>query len=69
MWQYLYKVFTTNQGVYICYLLPIVYFMAILLEVISSKIRRHDHIGGKDIIAAVAILLIFVDFVDICIFS
>ena len=63
MWQSIYTVFTTYDGVYIFYLVPIVYFIVIVLNVISSRHKEHQRIGIKDLSVVAAILLILLDFV------
>ena len=63
MGQQLYKVFTTYEGMYIFYLIPIVYFLTIVFRTVYSQTRLHKQIGARGVIAAVAILLIFLDFV------
>lgn len=62
MWQQLYNAFTTYEGVYISYLAPISYFAAIVFIVISSRRTLHNRIRSKDLIAAVAMVLISLDF-------
>ena len=63
MWQQLYTVFTTYEGMYIFYLIPIVYFVTIVFKTVYPKIRLQTPIGVHGIIAAVAISLISLDFV------
>jgi hypothetical protein len=63
MWQSMYTVFTAYEGVYIFYLVPIVYFIVIVLNVISSRHKEHQRIGIKDLSVVGAILLILLDFV------
>ena len=63
MWKQLYTVFTTYEGVYIFYLIPIVYFMIIVCNVIVSKRSLSQRFGAKDITAAAIIVLILLDFI------
>lgn len=63
MWQSIYAVLTTYEGIYIFYLLPIVYFMTIVYNVISSRRREHHRIGIRDLTVVAAILLISLDFI------
>ena len=62
MQQQLYSALTTYPGMYICYLFPIVYFLGLISNIISSMIRRHIPIGVKDVISGVGICLILLDF-------
>ncbi len=64
MWQSIYTIFTTYEGVYVFYLIPIIYFIMIVFSVISSRHREHKRIGVKDVTVVVAILLILLDFVN-----
>jgi hypothetical protein len=63
MWQSLYTVFTAYEGGYIFYGVPIVYFIVIVLNVISSRHKERQRIGMKDLSVVAAILLILLDFV------
>ena len=64
MWQLLYKGFTSYEGVYLLYLVPIIYFIIIVVGVLASKRRPHQHIGAKDVIAVLAIGFITLDFIN-----
>lgn len=64
MWQAIYTVLTAYAGVYIFYLIPIVYFITIVVSVISSRRARHKRLAARDGIAAVAMGLIALDFVN-----
>jgi len=64
MWQFIYTIFTTYEGVYIFYLIPIVYFITIVFNVLSSRRRDHKRMGVRDVTVAVALLLILLDFVN-----
>lgn len=63
MWQLMYTVFTTYEGIYIFYLVPIIYFIVIILNIISFKHKERRRIGIKDLSVVAAILLILLDFV------
>jgi hypothetical protein len=62
MFQLIYTAFTAYEGVYIFYLLPVVYFVVIVFSVIFSKHKLRQPIKIKDVMAMVAIVLIFLDF-------
>jgi hypothetical protein len=62
MLRFVYTVFTTYEGMYLCYLVPVVYFLAITFTIISSKMKRRETLKGQDIVAAGAILLVLLDF-------
>jgi hypothetical protein len=64
MWQLLYKGFTSYEGVYLLYLVPIIYFIIIVVGVFASKRRLHQPIGAKDVIAVLAIGFITLDFIN-----
>ena len=64
MWQLLYKGFTSYEGVYLLYLVPIIYFIIIVVGVLASKRRLHQRIGAKDVIAVLAIGFITLDFIN-----
>lgn len=64
MWQLLYKGFTSYEGVYLLYLVPIIYFISIVVGVLASKRRLHQRIGAKDVIAVLAIGFITLDFIN-----
>jgi len=64
MWQLLYKGFTSYEGVYLLYLVPIIYFIIIVVGVLASKRRLHQRIGAKEVIAVLAIGFITLDFIN-----
>jgi hypothetical protein len=64
MWQLLYKGFTSYEGVYLLYLVPIIYFIIIVVGVLASKRRLHQRIGAKEVITVLAIGFITLDFIN-----
>ncbi len=63
MWQQMYTAFTTYEGLYIFYVVPIIYFLAIVCTVISSRRTLHKRVRSLDLIAALAMALIALDFI------
>ena len=64
MLQQLYAALTTYEGMYVCYLIPIVYFLFIVLKSVLSRTRQQKSVGIREVAAVVAILLIAADFVN-----
>lgn len=64
MWQLLYKAFIAYEGVYLFYLLPIIYFILIVFRVLSSKRLLRQRMSGQDVITVFAIGLITLDFMN-----
>jgi hypothetical protein len=62
MWQYVYRGLTVYAGMYLCYLLPIGYSIVIFYAVLSSKLRRGERLRGYDLLVAIALMLVSVDF-------
>lgn len=62
MWRQCYLALTTYQGMYLCYLAPIVYFFILIGKLLSHGVKRHAFIGVKDFSAGAAIGLIALDF-------
>jgi hypothetical protein len=62
MLRFVYTVFTTYQGMYLCYLVPVAYLLSIIFMMISSKMKRREALQGQDVVAAGAVLLIVLDF-------
>jgi hypothetical protein len=57
-----YTLFTTYEGMYLCYLFPVAYLLAIIFMMISSKMKRREALKGQDVAAAGAVLLVVLDF-------
>ncbi len=64
MLQAIYRVLTTHVGMYLCYVIPIVYFLVIVLGSVVSRLKERKAIGAKGIAAVVAIGVILLDFVN-----
>jgi hypothetical protein len=62
MWQLLYKALIAYEGVYLFYLAPIIYFLIIVFNVFSSKRPFLQHMSSQDVITALAIGFITLDF-------
>jgi hypothetical protein len=60
----LYEVLTKYEAVYLFYLVPIAYFMSIVIRLIYYKLRYHQQIYFRDIIAVATMILIFLDYVN-----
>jgi hypothetical protein len=63
MWQQLYSGLTVHEGMYLFYSIPIVYFFIIIFRTIITNIKHYKEIGLQEVLAAVAILLLLLDFV------
>ena len=63
MWRQIYHLFTVYEGIYIFYLLPIVYFMIIVFHVIRTRCFLPRQFGIKDVITAIILLAILGDFI------
>ena len=64
MLPYVYKAFTTYEGMYIGYLIPIVYFSRVTFTTAFNNFKRRRHAGLNDVIAAIAMILIAADFIN-----
>jgi len=64
MLPHVYKAFTTYEGMYIGYLIPVVYFSRVTFISALDHFRQRRHVGLSDMIAAIAMLLIAADFVN-----
>lgn len=62
MWQPIYAMFTAREGMYICYVVPIGYFMLVAFNVLGAKRAERKRIGIGDMITLLALLLITADF-------
>lgn len=62
MLQPVYSALTSHEGMYLCYLIPIIYFVFILFKVLSSKQDIQKRPGVGDVIAIIALVLISLDF-------
>ncbi len=60
----LYHALTTYEGMYICYVIPIVYFSGILFTTISNNVKLQKRAGVKGMLAVVAMLAIAADFAN-----
>lgn len=63
MWQALYTMLTTREGMYIAYAAPIGYCLVISGKTLLSKRAGHVRLGIGDVISLIALLLITLDFV------
>ncbi|PIE32181.1 hypothetical protein CSA56_16365 [candidate division KSB3 bacterium] len=59
----LYNALTTYEGMYVFYLIPIVYFLVIVVNSLYSCITQKKSIGFQEIVALLAILIICADFI------
>lgn len=71
MWQVLpemlrelYRVFTKNEAVYLFHLVPIAYFMSIVIRLVFYKLKYRAPLYFRDLIAVATMLLIFLDYVN-----
>lgn len=64
MWQLLYKALIAYEGVYLFYLAPIIYFLIIVFNVFSSKRPFLQRMSSQDVITALAIGFITLDFMN-----
>lgn len=60
----LYEVFTTYEGMYLCYLIPIIYFSGVVFTTLLTNRKLRKHAGMVGMIAAIAMMFITVDFVN-----
>lgn len=63
MWQSLYTILTTREGMYIAYAVPIGYCLMIVGKAVLAKRAGHGRLGLGDMITLIALLLIALDFV------
>ena len=64
MLQQLYNALTTYEGMYVFYLIPIGYFLVIVVNSAYSRIKHQQPIGLQGILAVLSILVICADFVN-----
>jgi len=60
----LYEIITKSETVYLFYLVPIAYFMSIVVRLVYYKLKYHQRIYSRDVIAAATMILIFLDYVN-----
>ena len=60
----IYDVLTKNEAVYLFYLVPIVFFMSIVLRLMFYKLKYHKKLFPRDLMAAATMLLIFLDYLN-----
>lgn len=59
----MYHLFMNYEGIYIFYLIPIGYFMIIVLHVLRTRLFLPKQFGIKDLGAAIIIFVILADFI------
>ncbi len=64
MLQQLYNAFTTYEGMYVFYLIPVVYSLVVVGNSVFSRLKQQRPIGFREILAVLAILVICADFVN-----
>ncbi len=64
MWARLYYILIQSETVYLFYLVPIAYFMTIVVRLVYYKLRYRQRIYLRDVIAAATMILIFLDYVN-----
>ena len=57
-----YTALTARAGMYICYLVPLVYLYAILAHVLKEKRTHQNRIGSGDVVTVLALILVSIDF-------
>ena len=62
MW--LYKILTKYEAVYLFYLVPIVYFMSIVIRLVYYKLKYHKKLVYRDIMAVATMLIIGLDYIN-----
>lgn len=62
MWQALYSALTEHAGMYICYLVPIIYLISLVTSIVKGKQAQQKRLGAGDVLAILALLLISLDF-------
>ncbi len=60
----IYDVLIKNEAVYLFYLVPIVFFMSIVLRLMFYKLKYHKKLFPRDLMAVATMLLIFLDYVN-----
>ncbi len=60
----LYEVFTTYEGMYLCYLIPIIYFSGVVFTTLLTNRKLRKHAGMAGMIAVIAMMFITLDFVN-----
>lgn len=63
MLQAIYKALTSHVGMYLCYILPIVYFLIIIAKSVLSRMKKQGGVGAKGLAAIAAIAVIALDFI------
>lgn len=63
MWKELYMALTAREGVYICYLVPILYVGRVISTIAVSRFKTYGRFRWQDGAAVGAILLIALDFI------
>ena len=54
--RHLYNVLTRYEAVYLFYLVPIIYFMSIVVRLVYYKLKYHQKVFLRDIMAAATII-------------
>lgn len=62
--RHLYEVLTKYEAVYLFYLVPITYFISIVVRLIYYKIKYRQKLSYGDVMAAATMLIIGVDYVN-----
>lgn len=57
-----YTALTARAGMYICYLVPLVYLYAILIRILKGKRVQKKRIGSSDVVTILALILVSADF-------
>ena len=60
----LYYILIQSETVYLFYLVPIIYFVTIVVRLVYYKLKYHRRIYLRDVIAAATMILIFLDYVN-----
>jgi hypothetical protein len=58
----LYTALTARAGMYICYLVPLVYLYVILAHILKEKRTQQKRISSGDIVTILALILVSLDF-------
>ena len=59
-----YEVLTKYEAVYLFYLVPIAYFLSIVVRLVYYKLKYHKKLFPRDIMAVATMLLIGLDYVN-----
>jgi len=62
MW--LYHVLTKNEAVYLFYLAPITYFTSIVVRLVYYKVKYHEKVALRDVMAMATMVVIVLDYVN-----